>query len=111
MVKLVRTLVQKNQLYVARRQRYALDLMEHVTDWQRWGVSAGPDEETDATIALKNGWLPVGDERQWIVNSIGWIDGPGRNYILAVLTDHNSSQGYGIDTIQSISRYVWSGLE
>ena len=110
-VKLIRTLVRKSSLYVPKRQQYALNLMEHVTDWQRWGVSAGPDEEKDATIALKNGWLPLKDERQWIINSMGWIEGRGRDYIIAVLTDENPSQGYGIGTVERISRFVWYGLK
>ncbi len=35
-----------------------LGLMEAVTPSQAWGVSAGAAPAT--TVALKNGWLPVG---------------------------------------------------
>ena len=37
---------------------------------QAWGVSAGPG--TDASVALKNGWLPL-DAGGWQVNSIGYV--------------------------------------
>jgi hypothetical protein len=107
-VRLIRSLVQPSKLYDTARQQYVLDLMEHVTDWQRWGVSAGAWKGT--IVALKNGWLPESDQREWIVNSIGWISGKGRDYILAVLTDESSSQQYGIDTIERVSRIVWRSL-
>jgi List-Bact-rpt repeat protein/beta-lactamase family protein len=85
---------------------YGLNLMEHVVSWQRWGVSAGATPGT--TVALKNGWLPLNDSAVWRINSIGWISGHGRNYVIAVLTDHNSSMQYGVDTIEAIARMAWN---
>jgi hypothetical protein len=82
--------------------------MEHVVREQRWGVSAGVAPK--ATLALKNGWLPLADAARWRVNSIGLIRGEHRNYVVAVLTDHNPSMQYGIDTIQQISRMLWKRL-
>jgi beta-lactamase class A len=107
-VRLIHSLIRESRLYNAKRQQYALGLMEHVVSWQRWGVSGGVAPGT--TIALKNGWLPLTDNTRWVINSIGWIEGHGRDYILAVLTDENPSQEYGIDTIQHVSRIVWNQL-
>jgi beta-lactamase class A len=107
-VRLLKNLIAPSPLLTRERQQYLLNLMKEVTDWQRWGVSSGP--AADSTVALKNGWLPLPDERQWIVNSIGWVKGQGRNYVIAVLTDENPSQGYGISAIEQISSYVWNGL-
>jgi len=86
---------------------YGVSLMEHVETDQAWGVSAGAP--AGSTIALKNGWLPLGPS-DWQINSIGWIDGHGRNYVLAVLTDGNPTQAYGIATIEHIARAVFAGL-
>ena len=84
-----------------------LYLMTHVAPFERWGVSSGPPP--DVSVALKNGWVPIiGDD--WQVNSIGAIDGDGRDYLLAVLTSGNVGENYGIDTIEGISRIVWSSL-
>lgn len=84
-----------------------LYLMEHVIPFDDWGVSAGPP--ASATVALKNGWVAiVGDD--WQVNSIGAIEGDGRDYLLAVLTSGDDGKNYGIDTIDGISRVVWSAL-
>ena len=79
----------------ASRRRTHCDLMEHVTPSQAWGVSAGVG--AGATVALKNGWLPVSSG--WAVNSIGWIHGDGRDYILAVLTADQPTEQTGIATI------------
>jgi len=62
-------------------------------------------------VALKNGWLPLdsaGDD--WQVNSIGWISGLGRDYLLAVLTTGNPTEQYGIDTIDRLAALVWQHL-
>ena len=83
---------------------YGLSLMEHIEADQSWGVSAGAGP--GATIALKNGWLPVRDAK-WQVNSIGWISGHGRDYVLAVLTAGSPTEEYGISTIQTLARDVY----
>ena len=87
------------------QQQYGLSLMEQVTPSQDWGVSAGVP--AGVTVALKNGWLPLVGNGDWQVNSIGWISGDGRNYLIAVLTTGNPSEGYGIDTIDGISGLVF----
>ena len=81
--------------------------MEKVESDQDWGVSAGVPAGT--TIALKNGWLPLGPA-DWQVNSIGWVAGNGRNYVLAVLTRGSPTEAYGIQTIQAVARAVFAQL-
>jgi hypothetical protein len=87
-------------------RQYGLSLMENVTPSQAWGVSAGV--APGVTVALKNGWLPLNGNGDWQVNSIGWINGDNRDYLVAVLTTGNSSEGYGISTIQQISSMVFA---
>jgi hypothetical protein len=105
-VRLVRDYAFPSSVLDAHWRSYGLNLMEHVVDWQRWGVSAGAEPGT--TVALKNGWLRLGDSAQWRINSIGWVTGHGRDYVIAVLTDHNASMQYGVDTIESVSRKAWN---
>ena len=85
-------------------RQYGLSLMENIESDQSWGVSGGVPPGT--RIALKNGWLPLGPSN-WQIDSIGWIDGHGRNYVLAVLTADNPSEAYGIDTIEGIASYIY----
>jgi hypothetical protein len=85
-------------------REYGLSLMEDVEADQSWGVSGGVPAGT--TVAVKNGWLPLGSSG-WQVDSIGWISGHGRNYVLAVLTDGSPTEAYGIATIETIARDVY----
>jgi hypothetical protein len=85
-------------------REYGLSLMEHIEADQDWGVSGGVP--AGSTVALKNGWLPVGPS-DWQVNSIGWVLGHGRNYVLAVLTDGSPTEAYGIATIETIARDIY----
>ncbi|HEU5418935.1 MAG TPA: serine hydrolase [Streptosporangiaceae bacterium] len=131
--RIVRTLAYPNQVLRADARSYGLQLMENVIPSQRWGVTCGPwgtacDPPDYArpvpgvTVALKNGWKFVptctrqDDTCPWQVNSIGWVHGDGRDYVLAVLTtDDPAGPGlegfnYGITTIQGVSQLVWDNL-
>jgi hypothetical protein len=113
---------------------YGLSLMESVEPDQRFGISCGPwgtscsgpnyaQPVPGVTVALKNGWKTLPSctkpiaQCPWQVNSIGWVHGEGRNYVLAVLTTHDPvgsgdlyGFNYGIDTIQNVSMRVWDNL-
>jgi hypothetical protein len=115
-------------------RRYALELMQSVEPDQRWGITCGPwgtscaapdyaQPAPGVTVALKNGWktLPTCprpiEQCPWQVNSIGWVRGQGRNYVLAVLTTRDPvgsgdvyGFNYGIETIQDVSQRVWGNL-
>lgn len=106
-VNLIRDYAYPNSVLDTAGRNYGLYLMEHVISWEDWGVSGGVPG--NATIALKNGWLPIGSQG-WEINSIGYINGDGRNYVVGVLTRNNSSEQYGITTIQGISRILWQEL-
>ena len=108
-IALLRELVLPGPLLTGAERRYALSLMENVAPAQRWGVSGGVPAQ--ATVALKNGWLPLdsaGDD--WQVNSVGWISGDGRDYLVAVLTTGNPAEQYGIDTIDQLASIVWQRM-
>jgi Beta-lactamase enzyme family len=107
---LLREIVEPGGLLTAPDRSYALGLMENVTPSQRWGVSGGVP--SSVTVALKNGWLPLNDaDTDWQVNSIGWVSGQGRDYLVAVLTTGDSTEQYGIDTISGLSAILWQHLQ
>jgi beta-lactamase class A len=103
-VVLVARFAYPNTVLSGASRQYGLSLMENIESDQGWGVSGGVP--TGTTIALKNGWLPLGASN-WQIDSIGWIDGHGRDYVLAVLTADNPSEAYGIDTIDGIASYMY----
>ena len=109
-VRLVSRFAYPNAILSSASRKYGLDLMEHVESDQAWGVSGGVP--AGLTIALKNGWLPhnLAADSDWQVNSIGWIFGHGRDYVLAVLTNHSPTQAYGEETIQAIASKIFAEL-
>ncbi len=104
-VALLKLLSYPNNVLTAGSQTYALNLMQHVIGWEAWGVSTGPVQ--GSTVALKNGWLPIG-AAGWEINSIGHVVGGGRNYVVAILSHNNPSEAYGIQTLDTVSQFVWN---
>jgi hypothetical protein len=108
-IALLRVLVSPGLAVSAADREFALRLMENVTPSQRWGVSGGVPAQV--TVALKNGWLPLNDaQTDWQINSVGWVSGLGRDYLIAVLSTGNPTEQYGIDTIDGLSAIVWDRL-
>jgi hypothetical protein len=108
-ITLLRQLVQPSTVLDKNDQKYALQLLENVTPSQRWGVSGGVP--AGVTVALKNGWLPLdAGNSNWQVNSIGWVSGDGRNYLMAVFAAGNPSEQYGIDTLNHLGALAWTAL-
>ena len=108
-IALLRQLVTPGSVLTNTAREYAVSLMRDVTPSQRWGVSGGVPAQV--AVALKDGWLPLrGTGSDWQVNSVGWVSGGGRNYLMAVLSTGNPSQQYGIDTIDRLAAMVWQHL-
>ncbi len=106
---LLRRIVEPNPLLTDAERNYALTLLDNVTPDERWGVNGGVSQQ--ANVALKNGWLPLNSsDTDWQINSIGWVDGTGRSYLIAVMTTGDPSEQYGIDTIDQLSSLVWQNL-
>lgn len=108
-ITLLRQLVAPGTLLPPAARSYALSLLENVTPDQRWGISSGVP--AGATVALKDGWLPLDAAgTDWQVNSVGWVCGDDRDYLIAVLTTRNPTERYGISTIDALSARAWSAL-
>jgi beta-lactamase class A len=98
-LQLVRLLTEHNSVLTDSSRAYELNLMNHVVSYERWGVPAGAP--SGLTVYVKNGWL--NDPVLWVINSIGAIEGHGRDYKMAILTYDNPSEQYGINTVQAIA--------
>ena len=102
---MVRALVFPNLVLSDASRSYILNLMEHVTPSQDWGATGGVP--AGVTVALKNGFSIING---WQINSMGWVHGDGRDYLIAMLTDGNPTEGYGIATVDQIAAIVWNSL-
>jgi beta-lactamase class A len=98
-LQLTRLLTEHNPVLTDSSRAYELNLMNHVVSYERWGVPAGAP--SGLTVYVKNGWL--NDPVLWVINSIGAIEGHGRDYKMAILTYDNPGEQYGIDTVQAIA--------
>jgi hypothetical protein len=102
---MVRALVSPNSVLTPSSRAYVLNLMEHINPSQDWGATGGVP--AGVTVALKNGFAVVNG---WQINTEAWVNGLGRDYLIAVLTDGNASEQYGIDTVNGVSSIVWQSL-
>ena len=85
-------------------------LMESVAPEQVWGVAAaaGPGD----TVGLKNGWAPREDNGGlWTINSVGYVAGQDREYLLAVLSDGRPDYGSGIAMVEDVVVLVTGAME
>ncbi|SOD91231.1 serine hydrolase [Streptomyces sp. Ag109_G2-15] len=79
---------------------YIRTLMSRIADDQSWGVSAAAGSEW----ALKNGWLQRNTTGLWDVNSVGRITTGGHHYLVAVLSDGNTSMKDGVALVERAAR-------
>ncbi|MFF3380183.1 serine hydrolase [Streptomyces sp. NPDC002680] len=85
---------------------YLQGLMGSIAVDQDWGVSAAADGGTKgARFALKNGWLPRTATGLWDINSVGRVTATdGREYLVAVVSNGNTTKAKGISLVESAAR-------
>ena len=105
-LQLMRLLTEHNSVLTDSSRAYELYLMNHVVSWERWGVPTGAP--SGLTVYVKNGWL--NDPVLWVINSIGAVEGQGRDYKMAILTYGNPGEQYGINTVNAIAKVANSDL-
>jgi hypothetical protein len=86
--------------------QYQLSLMKEIDPGENWGVTGGVPTR-GVTVALKNGWVPLSSDTDWEVNSIGWVHGDAHDYLIALLSAHDPSEDYGIDTLDAMSKLIY----
>lgn len=86
------------------------ELMESVSPEQAWGVSAVATDHD--TVGLKNGWTPrESNGGLWTMNSVGYVFGPDREYLIAVMSDHNTDYATGITLLEDLVTEVVGAIE
>ena len=87
-------------------QAYGLSLLDNVVNYEAW--AAGIVRSSKVAVALKNGWYPF--PTGWQINSVGWVRGMGRNYIIAMMSRYNPNSTYAVATLNFVSTYVFNHL-
>jgi hypothetical protein len=106
-LRILEHLVLANSVLDDASRAYELSLMENVVPYDYWGVSTSVP--AGVIVALKNGWVPI-VYGNWQINSIGEVSGKGRSYLLAILTNENPTEQYGIDTTGGMSSLIWQEM-
>lgn len=84
---------------------YVRELMGSIAEGQDWGVSAAATQGGDSgSFALKNGWLPRTATGLWDINSIGRVTVGGREYLVAVVSDGNTTKAKGVSLVEAAAR-------
>lgn len=109
-IRLLRALYTEEGPLTADERAHIRGLMESVAPEQAWGVSAaaGPRD----VVGLKNGWTPREfDGGRWLVNSVGYVAGPDRQYLVAVMSEGNRDYTSGVALVEELVTTVTSTLE
>ena len=101
---LLKQLSLPSHLLTTSQQQYAVGLMSNIAPWLKWGVSS--DDPPGSFIAMKTGDVPISSDDEQ-VNSIGWVDGGGHDYLMTMLTTGDPSLQYGVDTLNEMSSLMW----
>jgi beta-lactamase class A len=94
---------EKSELSESSRA-YLTGLMGEIAVGQDWGVSAAASGVGASEFALKNGWLPRSATGLWDINSVGRVGVGGREYLVAVLSDGNSSKEKGVSVVEAVAK-------
>ena len=109
-LRLLRVLYVDEGHLAAENRAYVRELMESVAPEQAWGVSASADPGD--TVGLKNGWTPrESNGGLWNVNSVGYVSGPGHEYLIAVLSDGHHDYATGVALVEELCGTVTGAME
>ena len=108
-VLLVRALAYGHPFLQAADRAYIFDLMGRVDPGQSFGIGTLPAGVKGVKVQVKNGWLPY-NPGLWHDNSIGHVQGAGRDYAAAILSTRNASDAAGRALITKAAAVLYTHL-
>lgn len=106
---LMRAIAYGHPLLRADDRADMLELMGDVDDTQRFGIGTLPAGTTGVKVQVKNGWLPYNPGR-WHDNSVGHVQGAGRDYTAAVLSTGNATDPAGRALVTKAAAVLYANL-
>jgi hypothetical protein len=106
LVRLMSDVAFANPLLDDASRAYALGLLTHVLPTQTWGATAGVPP--GVSVAIKNGWLRI--DGRWEVNTTAWVDGDGRDYVVAVMSWGDVTGSAGIHAVDGLCSLLWAAF-
>jgi beta-lactamase class A len=93
------SLLQAGKVLNSSDRALAFHLMESIESDQRFGV--GDTAPSNATVAMKDGWVP-GPDGSWFVNTSGIVTVGSETYIITVYTGEQNSFGSGQNIVNHV---------
>ncbi|WP_332643294.1 serine hydrolase [Aeromicrobium sp.] len=106
-IRLLKVVFGSDSVLTSESQAYMKSLMSNVIDSQDFGVSAADD---DGDAALKVGYLQRSATGLWDVTSIGEIEAGGETFLVAVLSEDNSSYEAGVALVDEVAQAAVSSV-
>ena len=82
---------------------YARYLLSHIASYESWGIPAVA-RPRGYQVFFKGGWIPP-----YLVHQAARLEGHGKRFAIAVMTDSDPSFSYGIGTIQGVASTLLGG--
>ena len=95
-----------NGLLPRRSRGYANALLSHIVGYESWGIPAVA-RLRGWKVYFKGGWRPTG--RGQLVHQVARLERGTKRVAIAVMTDGDPSMGYGIRTIEGVTRRLLRG--
>jgi beta-lactamase class A len=101
-------LLQSGSVLNSADRALAFHLMQSVESDQRFGV--GDTAPANATVAMKDGWVP-GPDGAWAVNTSGIVTVGGETYIVTVYTGEQGSYSSGVSIVNHVCGAIAQALK
>ena len=102
------TLLHEGKVLNSADRALAFHLMQSVESDQRFGV--GDTAPANATVAMKDGWVP-GPDGAWAVNTSGIVTVGGETYIVTVYTGEQGSYSSGVGIVNHVCGAIAQALK
>ena len=95
-----------DKLIPSQFRAYARYLVAHIVGYESWGIPAVA-RKRGWKVYFKGGWRPTA--RGQLVHQVARLRRGHNRIAIAVMTDGDPSMGYGIGTIEGVTRRLLSG--
>ena len=95
-----------DKLIPSQFRAYARYLLAHIVGYESWGIPAVA-RKRGWKVYFKGGWRPTA--RGQLVHQVARLRRGHNRIAIAVMTDGDPSMGYGIGTIEGVTRRLLSG--
>jgi len=92
----------------SRHRRFARRLLGSVVSWQRWGLASVRPRRW--RLYFKGGWGINDDGVGVVSHQVAFLERGHCRIALAILTEHNPSAGYGIESLRGVAGRLLHGI-